>query len=120
MEGSRFDAQITFVYVANLARSAAFYGDLLDLELVRDQGACLVYRVASDAYLGLCDHRPAEPGGIIITLVTDEVDAWAARLKADGHKVEGPSANPRFALYHCFVHDPDGHLVEIQRFDEPL
>ena len=115
-----FDAQITFVYVADLARSSAFYGDVLDLELVRDQGACLIYRVTADAYLGVCNHRPPEPGGLIITLVADDVDGWADRLKAAGHTVEGPTANARFALYHCFVSDPDGHLVEIQRFDDPI
>ncbi len=120
MEPSTFDSQITFVYVADLARSAAFYGGALDLELVRDQGACLIYRVATDAYLGFCDHRPVEAGGVIITLVADDVDAWADRLKEAGHAVDGPSANANFALYHCFVRDPDGHLVEIQRFDESL
>lgn len=117
---SRFDAQITFVYVADLARSAAFYGDVLGLELVRDQGACLIYRAAADAYIGVCDHRPPQPGGMIITLVTDDVDEWADRLKSAGHAIDGPAANARFALYHCFVEDPDGHLVEIQRFDQPI
>lgn len=57
---------------------------------------------------------------MIVTLVTDDVDGWAERLVAAGHDVEGPAANDRFALYHLFVRDPDGHLVEIQRFDEPL
>ena len=116
----RFDAQITFLYVADLTRSAAFYGDLLGLEQVRDQGACLIYRVATDAYLGLCDHRPPEPGGMIVTLVTDDVDGWADTLRASGHAVEGPEADAQFALYHCFTHDPDGHVVEIQRFDDPI
>ena len=115
-----FEAQITFVYAADLVRSAGFYGGVLGLELVRDQGACLIYRVAADAYLGVCNHRLPEPGGLIITLVADDVDGWADRLNAAGHDVEGPTANARFALYHCFVSDPDGHLVEIQRFDEPL
>lgn len=63
VETSRFDSQITFVFVREFARSVAFYGEVLGLELVRDQGACLIYRVATDAYLGLCDHRPAQPGG---------------------------------------------------------
>jgi catechol 2,3-dioxygenase-like lactoylglutathione lyase family enzyme len=76
--------------------------------------------VAAGAYLGLCSHRPPEPGGVIVTLVVDDVDAWADRLRATGHDIEGPTTNERFAIYHCFVHDPDGHLVEIQRFDEPL
>ncbi len=115
-----FDAQITFVYVADLDRSAAFYGDLLGLELARDQGACLIYHVAGQAYLGVCSHRTPDPGGVIITLLSDQVDAWAERLVAAGRQVEGPAANERFALYHCFVTDPDGYLVEIQRFDEPL
>ena len=120
MDTSPLDAQITFLYAADLARSAAVYGDALGLELVRNQGACLIYRVAADAYLGLCDHRPPEPSGVIITLVTDDVDAWAHRLNSAGHAVEGPSHNARFALYHCFVRDPDNHLIEIQRFDEPF
>ena len=115
-----FDSQITFVYVSDLARSAAFYGGVLKLEMVRDQGACHIYRVATDAYLGVCDHRPVDLGGVIITLVSDEVDAWAERLVAAGYTVDGPSANTQFGLYHCFVHDPDGHVVEIQRFDDPL
>lgn len=114
------DAQITFVFVADLARAAAFYADVLGLELARDQGACLIYRVAAGAYLGVCDHRPSEPEGTIITLVTDDVDGWAARLTAAGVAVDGPAANERFGIYHCFARDPDGHLVEIQRFDQPL
>ncbi len=115
-----FDSQVTFVFVGDLAASAAFYGGTLGLELARDQGACLIYHVAGDAYLGFCDHRPADPGGVILTLVADDVDEWADRLRQAGHEVEGPHANERFALYHLFVSDPDGHLVEIQRFDQPL
>ncbi len=115
-----FDSQITFVYAEDLARSAAFYGEVLGLELARDQGACRIYRVRPDAYLGVCNHRTPDPGGVIITLVSDDVDGWADRLRAADIEVDGPHANDRFELYHCFVHDPDGHLVEIQRFDQPL
>ena len=115
-----FDQQVTFVYVSDLDRSAAFYGDVLGLELARDQGACRIYRVAGDAVLGVCDHRPCEPGGLILTLVSDDVDGWAERLRAAGHDVDGPDDNERYAIRHLFVRDPDGHLVEIQRFDDPL
>ncbi len=115
-----FDSQITFLYGEDLTRSAAFYGGVLGLELARDQGACLIYRVTAGAYLGICSHRPPKPGGVILTLVVDEVDTWAERLTNAGLEVDGPHANERFELYHCFVTDPDGHLVEIQRFDQPL
>lgn len=120
VEPTGFDAQITFLYVADLSRAAEFYGGVLGLAVARDQGACLIYRVAEQGYLGLCSHRPPAPGGVIVTLVADDVDGWAERLRAAGHEVEGPVANERFALYHLFVRDPDGHVVEIQRFDEPL
>lgn len=115
-----FDSQITFVYVADLQRSAEFYGTTLGLELARDQGACLIYHVSDSAYLGVCNHRPSQPEGTIITLIADDVDGWVERLKAAGLEVEGPKASAQFELYHCFVHDPDGHKVEIQRFDNPL
>ena len=115
-----FDAQITFLHVADLQRSAGFYGGVLGLELVRDQGACLIYRATGRSYLGVCSHRTSEPGGVIVTLVTDDVDGWAERLSAVGYECEGPAHDERFALYHLFVRDPDGHHVEIQRVDEPL
>jgi len=115
-----FGSQITFLYVDDLARSADFYGDVLQLELARDQGACLIYRVTDDALIGVCDHRDSDPGGVIITLVSDDVDGWADRVRAAGYDIEDPTANERFGLYHFFVHDPDGHLIEVQRFDDPL
>lgn len=120
MDLAAFDAQITFLYVADLERAAAFYGGVLGLELARDQGACRIYQVAGHGYLGVCGHRPPEPGGVIVTLVSDDVDGWAERLTTAGYQVDGPDHNERFALYHLFVRDPDGHLVEIQRFDDPL
>ncbi len=120
MQTGSFDSQITFLYVADLDRSGHFYGEVLGLELARDQGACRIYRTGSDSYVGVCDHRPSDPGGMILTLVSDDVDGWAQRLVDAGFEVDGPDANERFALYHCFVRDPDGHLVEIQRFDQPL
>ena len=120
MGDAGFDTQITFLSVADLDRSADFYGRDLGLELARDQGACRIYRVTATALLGVCSHRPPDPGATIITLVCDDVDEWAERLRLAGHEVDGPSDNDRFAIRHCFVRDPDGHLVEIQRFHDPL
>jgi catechol 2,3-dioxygenase-like lactoylglutathione lyase family enzyme len=117
-----FDQQITFLLVADLERSAAFYGGTLGLELVRDQGDCRIYRVAPQAFLGVC-RRPerVQPDGLIVTLVADDVDRWHERLVAAGAAVESaPEHNHRYGIRHAFYRDPDGHLVEIQRFDEPL
>ena len=118
-----FDQQVTFLYVTDLERSAAFYGDTLGLALVLDQGACRIYRVSADGFLAVCrcsGTRPSSPDGVIVTLVTADVDGWYERLAAKGVAFEGPpSANPKFNIYHCFLRDPDGYQLEIQRFDDP-
>ena len=117
------DQQVTFLYTRDLARTAAFYEDILGLTLVLDQGACRIYRVAGDAYVGFCarEDAPKEPVGIILTLVTQEVDDWYASLQAKGIVFEKPPAyNPDYNIRHCFLRDPNGYLIEIQTFLDPV
>lgn len=117
----RFDQAITFISVADLARSAAFYEGALGLTRVLDQGACLIWQIAPRAYLGACTKAaPPRPDGVIITLVTQDVEAWAERLTAHGVAIErGPLYNPDYDITHLFIRDPDGTLVELQRFEDP-
>lgn len=118
-----FDQQVTFLYTRDLERSAAFYGEILGLPMVLDQGACRIYRVSSNGFLGICrcnERRPVSPEGVIVTLVTGDVDGWYERLKTKGVTFETPPrGNPEFNIYHCFLRDPDGYQLEIQRFDHP-
>jgi catechol 2,3-dioxygenase-like lactoylglutathione lyase family enzyme len=118
------DQQITFVYVADLNVSARFYGEVLGLPLALDQGSCRIYRASSDGYIGVCLRRPGmedAPNSVILTLVTQDVDGWYAALAAQGVAFEkAPSRNPTYNIYHCFLRDPDGYLIEIQRFDHPF
>jgi catechol 2,3-dioxygenase-like lactoylglutathione lyase family enzyme len=115
-----FAQQVTFLNCADLEVSSRFYAELLGLELVLDQGSCRIYRVAPNAFLGLCGGRSPGPSGVIVTLVTDAVEAWGARLRAAGVELEkGPVYNPDYDIVQLFVRDPDGTLVEIQRFCDP-
>ena len=58
--------------------------------------------------------------GIILTLVSQEVDAWYDYLSQKGIAFETPPQfNPKFNIYHCFLRDPNGYLIEIQRFEDP-
>ena len=122
MTSPGFDQFVAFVSVADLDRADGFYRELLGLELVLDQGQCRIYRVAGEAFIGVC-HSPEKAGeteGLIVTLVTDDVDGVHARLADAGVQVDHPPAyNPRFAIYHAFVRDPDGNRVEIQQFRDP-
>lgn len=115
--------QITFLDTRDLARTADFYERVLGLRLARDQGACRIYHVSDSAYLGFCQRTdvPAEPRGITLTFVTDRVDEVCADLRREGVVfVKEPADNPPYRIYNAFVRDPNGYLVEIQRFWEPL
>ncbi len=116
-----FDAQITFCYTRDLDGTARFYEKVLGLELVLDQGACRIYRTAQKCYLGFCRRAEADqPTGVILTLVTDDVDGWFEHLSEAGVSFEKePAANEEYGIYHCFLRDPNGYLLEIQRFDDP-
>lgn len=116
------DDQITFIYCDDLARTAAFYEDLLGFELVVDQGSCRIVRVAGNGgYLGYCARGAGESAsrGIILTLVTDQVDEWYEYLLGCGLSLQKPpESSPEFGIYHFFFHDPDGYQLEIQRFED--
>jgi len=118
------DQQITFLYTKNLATSAQFYEDKLGLELWLDQGSCRIYSVAGFGYLGVCQvSETATPldgkqSGFIFTIVTQQVDEWYEYLKQRGVEFEKPPAfNEKYKIYHCFLRDPNGYLIEIQRFE---
>ncbi|MEH1781425.1 MAG: VOC family protein [Nostoc sp.] len=55
---------------------------------------------------------------VIFTLVTQQVDEWFEYLKERGVDFEKPpTLNKKYNIYHCFFRDPDGYLIEIQRFE---
>lgn len=115
------DAFITFLSVSDLEIAGRFYGDRLRLELVIDQGPCRIYRATATAFLGICTHRnDVQSEGVIVTLVADDIDRWYQELSDHGVDIESaPAHNERFGIYHMFLRDPDGHLVEIQQFLDP-
>lgn len=117
-----FEQHITFLSVADLDRAAHFYGGVLGLPLALDQGDCRIYTVSASAFVGVCLRPDAvSPDGVIVTLVTDDVDGWHERLVAAGVPCDrAPNHNERYRLYQAFYRDPDGYLIEIQRFLDPL
>jgi catechol 2,3-dioxygenase-like lactoylglutathione lyase family enzyme len=117
MAGS-IESQITFLGTADLAATADFYERVLGLELTLDQGDCRIYATREGAFIGFCE-RGAHPEGIILTLVTQDVDGWYELLSARGVEFEKPPAhNADYQIYHCFFRDPSGYLIEIQRFED--
>lgn len=117
----KLDSQITFLSTIDLDKTTRFYQETLGLTLTLDQGGCRIFRVAENAYVGFCQKDEMPPTqGIIITLVTPEVDHYCDLLKEKGVVLERePVFNADYNIYHCFLRDPNGYLVEIQRFEDP-
>ena len=122
MTPDSFDAVITFLPCSDLERAVRFYRDGLGCEVVVEQPGCTILRVAATGYIGVCE-RPESVGrsqGVILTLVIDDVDGVAARLRAAGATITvEPRHNAKYGIYQCFAEDPDGNGIEIQRFDDP-
>jgi len=114
--------QITFFYSEDLVATAQFYEEVLGLDLVLDQGACRIYQTVAQAFLGFCQQEVVQPdhSDVIFTLVTQDVDGWFVHLRQKGITIEKtPTVNPRFNIYHFFVRDPNGYLIEVQQFLDP-
>ena len=124
-----FEQQVTFLYVKDLEISERFYGGVLGLELVLNQGLARIYRIGSgNAFLGICLSSAVQqapppdraPLGVIVTFMTNDVDGAYAALRAKGVPFEKtPAINTTYNIYNCFFRDPDGYLLEIQNFLSP-
>jgi len=117
-----FDQQVLFVYTRDLDGTASWYADTLGLPLVLDQGACRIFRIGPDSFLGVCSrpNRVVEPKGVVITLVSRDVDGWYRRLRDRGAAIEAPPRlSAAFNVYAFFVRDPNGYVLEIQEFRDP-
>ncbi len=117
----KFDSQITFCYTENMDVCHSFYNGILELPMVLDQGGCRIYRVATDSYIGFCTRKRRESEShVTLTLVTEDVDMWFKKVKEAGCEViKEPAFTPEYNIYNCFVKEPAGYTLEIQRFEDP-
>ena len=119
----KIESRITFLYTNDLQATSNFYENILGFQLALDQGLCHIYQVCVNGFLGFCAKNGVGSNNkedIIFTLVTPDVDAWYEHLKRCDVVVEKkPQYNPKFQIYHTFFRDPNGYLIEIQRFEDP-
>ncbi|MGI9477372.1 MAG: VOC family protein [Hyphomicrobiaceae bacterium] len=121
-KGLQPSQQIVWVYTTDLDGTCDFYGRVLGLELARDAGNARIFKTTGQSAIGVCmafEDRIVQPTGSMITLVTEEVDAWHAILEERGANLIGPPRRlDKFGIYGFFCRDPNGYVIEFQRFIE--
>ncbi len=114
--------QVTFIYTHDLDGTSRFYAETIGLPLVLDQGPCRIYRVAAEAFLGVCQraNREVAPAGVTVTFVVEDVGAWHDYLQRAGVAIDGPpEVHEAFNVESFFARDPSGYRLEFQRFLDP-
>ena len=116
-----FDSFITFLPTQDLEKTTHFYEQVLKLPLELDQTSCRIYRIAQGGFIGFCVKAEIKiQEGVILTLVTENVDEWEQIFTEHHLPIEtSPTFNPDYQIYQMFVRDPNGYLIEIQRFEDP-
>ena len=113
-------AQISWVYTDELESAASFYAQILGFECSRDEGDARLFKTGDSSFIGVCrtfDDRVVEPKGGMISIVTDDVDAWYQRLLDKGLVIKPPHRLEQFGITSIFVEDPNGYRIEFQQFD---
>jgi catechol 2,3-dioxygenase-like lactoylglutathione lyase family enzyme len=115
--------QVMFLPTDDHQKIIDFYEGVLGLGLIRDQTLCRIYKTGESSYLGFCERGYTIPTEfrVVITLLIDDVDGVYKLLKERNIATESePEYSEQFNVYQFFVRDPNGYLVEVQRFLEPL
>ena len=124
--GSRLpiDATVTFFYYKDLDAAARFYSDVLGLKATTDMGWVKIFQVSATSSVGLVQdgrgfHAVADDKPAMLSIVTDDVDAWYQELVDAGVPIlkDLPPAeselDPNPAPVRGFVaEDPGGYTIE--------
>jgi predicted enzyme related to lactoylglutathione lyase len=118
------DGSITFFYYNDIESAAAFYGELLQLPVTMDAEWVKIYQITATSSVGLVlqgrgFHEVADDKPAMLSMVTDDVDGWYARLNSAGTVIlkELPppdvEASEGSAPVRGFIaQDPGGYTVE--------
>ena|SRR5688572_21422520 len=117
MTGLAKDLAVVFVYVKDIARSVAFYRDVLGIPLERDErdGDWYEHRFPSGVRFGMhtahAGAMPQPPGSIVVDFAIDDVDTALARLERAAVQVRSVMRERWGSTIE--VADPDGHRIQL-------
>ncbi len=118
------DATVTFFYYEDLDAAGRFYREVLGLQATTDMDWVKIYRVSATSSVGLVQdgrgfHSVSDDKPAMLSIVTDDVDAWYQALVDAGVPILKPlppadsERDPERAPVRGFVaEDPGGYTIE--------
>lgn len=109
------------LYYKDLSAVVPFYEDTLALRKTFDQDWSKIYQLTPTSFVGLIQesdgsfHRAQPDNAVMLSIVTEEVDAWYARFKADERTtfIKHLYKNENAPIRAFLVRDPGGYTVEV-------
>ncbi len=121
-QGLGIRANVIWLYYRDVPRAQRFYEDVFGASLAVDQGFAKVYGSTNSGFIGLVDeaqglHRFSETKAVNVAFLTDDIDAWYARIQEHGLNIRDPLEDAESIPVRAFVtYDPAGYFLEFDRF----
>ena len=115
----KYSSSITFLYYEDFSYGVDFMENVLQLDLVMDQGFARVYEVNQKAFLGIVQKRDsnAVSGNTLFSLTTHNVESEYERVKQlEVYNLTDMKHFESIPLNSFFFDDVEGHKFEIQQF----
>ncbi len=115
----RYSSNITFIYYNSLEYGSFFMENVLDLELIMDQGFAKVYRVNETSFVGIVQLTKATEykGNTLLSLNTSDCLKEYKRVsKLECYSLTDIQRLDQIPLDSFFFKDEEGHDFEIQQF----
>ena len=117
---------ITFFYYNDLTKATEFYEKIMGFDFIVDQEWAKIFRVNGRALMGCVDgnrgyHKPDETKPVMLTVVVDDPDEWFNHFKKNNiETLNEPHDIDEMGLRVFLLKDPEGYVIEIQKFYEPI
>ena len=121
MFAEKIQACITFLKTQDLGKTHTFYTKVMGMPEVLDQRTCKLFQAGQSAYVGFClTSQETGSNEVILTFVVEDVHKACRGFEELGIQIEvEPRYNSQYNIDQFFIRDPNGYLIEVQRFHDP-
>ena len=110
---------VSNIKTSKLASAKRFYGEVLGLEILMDQGWIVTYGTSTRSFTQISFMRQGGSGTPVpdLSIEVDDVGEAFARMKKAKFKIVSPLTSEPWGVRRFFVRDPFRRIVNILQHD---